>query len=302
MYDIVIIGGGPAGLTAALYARRAGKTAMIIEESAFGGQITWSPKVENFPTIQSISGVELADRLVEQVMALGVDLEVDRAVGVEDTDGKKVVRTAFGGEFECKAVIIATGAKPRKLGLAREDELIGNGISFCAVCDGAFYKGKTAAIVGGGNAALQEALFLADICSKVYLIHRRDNFRGEEHLAELLKGRANVELVLNSQVSEYLGEDALMGVKVTDKAGAEREIALDGVFIAVGHVPDTEQFSEMLTLDGSGYVDSDESCKTKTAGIFVAGDCRKKGVRQLTTAVADGTSAAIAACAYIDEQ
>lgn len=289
-------------MTAALYARRAGKTAMIIEESAFGGQITWSPKVENFPTIQSISGVELSDRLVEQVMALGVDLEVDRAVGIEDADGKKRVRTAFGGEFECKAVIIATGAKPRKLGLAREDELIGNGISFCAVCDGAFYKGKTVAIVGGGNAALQEALFLADICSKVYLIHRRDNFRGEERLAELLKGRANVEFVLNSQVTEYLGEETLTGVKVTDKVGFEREITVDGVFIAVGHVPDTEQFSEMLTLDDSGYADSDESCKTKTLGIFVAGDCRKKGVRQLTTAVADGTSAAIAACAYIDEQ
>lgn len=300
MYDIIIVGGGPAGLTAALYALRAGKTALIIEKSAFGGQITWSPKVENFPTIESISGTELADRLMEQAMNQGAEMELDEVTEIVLDGDVKRVKTEFGGEFEAKVIIIATGAKPRMLGVEREAELVGSGVCFCAVCDGAFYKNHPVAVNGGGNSALQDAMLLSDTCSKVYLIHRRDAFRGEAKLVEALRAKDNVEFVLNSSITALHGEGELCGITVTDKEGAQREIAVDGLFVAIGHAPDNGIFAHLMELDEGGYAASGEDCKTKTPGVFVAGDCRRKSVRQLTTAAADGSSAALAACNYID--
>ena len=300
MYDIIIVGGGPAGLTAALYALRAGKTALIIEKNAFGGQITWSPKVENFPTIESISGTELADRLMEQTMNQGAEMELDEATAIELDGDVKRVKTDSGGEFEAKTVIIATGARPRMLGVEREAELGGSGVCFCAVCDGAFYKGRPVAVNGGGNSALQDAMLLSDTCSRVYLVHRRDSFRGEAKLVEALREKENVEFVLNSSITALHGETELTGITVTDKMGNERKIAVDGLFVAIGHAPDNGIFAELIDLDAGGYADSGEDCMTKTPGVFVAGDCRKKSVRQLTTAAADGSAAALAACSYID--
>ena len=300
MYDIIIVGGGPAGLTAALYALRAGKTALIIEKNAFGGQITWSPKVENFPTIESISGTELADRLMEQTMNQGAEMELDEVTAIELDGDVKRVKTEFGGEFEAKTVIIATGARPRMLGIEREAELVGSGVCFCAVCDGAFYKGCPVAVNGGGNSALQDAMLLSDTCSRVYLVHRRDSFRGEAKLVEALREKENVEFVLNSSITALHGETELTGITVTDKMGNERKIAVDGLFVAIGHAPDNGIFAELIDLDAGGYADSGEDCMTKTSGVFVAGDCRRKSVRQLTTAAADGSAAALAACSYID--
>ena len=300
MYDIIIVGGGPAGLTAALYALRAGKTALIIEKNAFGGQITWSPKVENFPTIESISGAELADRLMEQTMNQGAEMELDEVTAIELDGDVKRVKTEFGGEFEAKTVIIATGARPRMLGVEREAELVGSGVCFCAVCDGAFYKDRPVAVNGGGNSALQDAMLLSDTCSRVYLVHRRDSFRGEAKLVEALREKENVEFVLNSSITALHGETELTGITVTDKMGNERKIAVDGLFVAIGHAPDNGIFAELIDLDAGGYADSGEDCMTKTPGVFVAGDCRKKSVRQLTTAAADGSAAALAACSYID--
>ena len=300
MYDVIIVGGGPAGLTAALYALRAGKTALVIEKATFGGQITWSPKVENFPTIESISGSELGDRLMQQVECQGGETEFAEVVSVELDGDVKRVTTDYDDVFEGKALIIATGAKPRMLGVEREEELVGSGVCYCAVCDGAFYKGKAVAVCGGGNSALQDAVLLSESCSKVYLIHRRDSFRGEAKLVECLEKKPNVEFLLNCSVTALKGEEELSAITVTDNNGSSRDIAIDGLFVAIGHGPDNGIFADLMELDKAGYADSAEDCKTKTAGVFVAGDCRKKTVRQLTTACADGSAAALAACSYID--
>lgn len=298
MYDIIIIGGGTAGLTAAIYARRAGKSVLVIEKAAFGGQITWSPKVENFPTVLSISGAELGDRLLEQAMALGASAELDEVTAIHYFGGIYTCETEFGATFYARAVIVATGAKPKMLGLAREEELIGNGVCFCAVCDGAFYKNRVVAVNGGGNSALQDALFLSESCRRVYLIHRRDSFRGEAKLVEALKAKNNVEFVLNASVTALLGENELTGIELM-QSGEKRTLNVDGLFVAVGHEPDNAIFAPFLELDSAGYAVSGEDCRTRSAGLFVAGDCRKKSVRQLTTAVADGAVAALAACEFL---
>ena len=300
MYDIIIIGGGPAGLTAATYARRAGKSVLVIEKNAFGGQITWSPKVENFPGFVSVSGVELGDKLLEQAMEQGAEVELEEVETLTVNGGVKRVRCVSGAEFEARAVIIATGARPRMLGLPREQELIGNGVCFCAVCDGAFYKGQEVAVNGGGNSALQDALLLSETCRKVYLIHRRDSFRGEAKLVDALKAKDNVEFILGARITELVGEDELCGLKL-DCNGETRNIDVTGLFVAIGHAPDNGKFSNLIALTESGYADSGEDCLTVTPGVFTAGDCRRKSVRQLTTAVADGSVAALAACAYLDE-
>ena len=299
MYDIIVIGGGPAGLTAATYACRAGKSVLVIEKAAFGGQITWSPKVENFPAIISISGAELGDRLLEQAMEQGAEVELEEVTAVDDRGERKLVRCESGAEYEAKAVIIAAGAKPRMLGLEREEDFVGSGVGFCAVCDGAFYKDRDVAVNGGGNSALQDAMLLSETCRKVYLIHRRDSFRGEEKLVEALRRKENVEFILESTVEELLGDTELRGIAVRHPGG-RREISLDGLFVAIGHEPDNGIFSDLMELDAAGYAASGEDCLTKTPGVFVAGDCRRKTVRQLTTAVADGAAAALAACGYID--
>ena len=300
MYDIIIIGGGPAGLTAATYARRAGKSVLVIEKNAFGGQITWSPKVENFPGFVSVSGVELGDKLLEQAMEQGAEVELEEVETLTVNGGVKRVRCVSGAEFEARAVIIATGARPRMLGLPREQELIGNGVCFCAVCDGAFYKGQDVAVNGGGNSALQDALLLSETCRKLYLIHRRDSFRGEAKLVDALKAKDNVEFILGARITELVGEDELCGLKL-DCNGETRNIDVTGLFVAIGHAPDNGKFSNLIALTEAGYADSNEDCLTVTPGVFTAGDCRRKSVHQLTTAVADGSVAALAACAYLDE-
>ena len=300
LYDILIVGGGPAGLTAATYARRAGKSVLVIEKNAFGGQITWSPKVENFPGFLSLSGTELGDRLLEQAMEQGAEAELDEVVGVSvDADGVKTVRCESGAQFQGRALIIAVGAKPRMLGLPREEALVGNGVCFCAVCDGAFYAGQDVAVCGGGNAALQDALLLSEKCRRVTLIHRRDSFRGEQKLVEALQKRENVDIVLHAAVTGLLGEDELRGIVISQN-GETRELPVTGLFIAVGHQPDNGVFASLMELDTAGYAASGEDCLTKSAGVFVAGDCRAKQVRQLTTAAADGSVAALAACRVLD--
>lgn len=298
MYDIIIIGGGPAGLTAATYARRAGKTVLVIEKAAFGGQITWSPKVENFPSVLSISGVELGDKMLEQAMNQGADVELDEVSAAELLGDVKRVTTLSGAEYTARAVIIATGAKPRMLGIAREEELVGNGVCYCAVCDGAFYAGGDVAVMGGGNSALQDAVLLSEKCRKVYLIHRRAEFRGEAKLVETLRAKPNVEIITEAAVTELLGENELTGIAI-EQNGARKELAVSGLFVAIGHAPDNAAFAEFVELDKQGYAASGEDCRTVTPGVFVAGDCRAKRVRQLTTAAADGAVAALAACEYL---
>ena len=300
LYDILIIGGGPAGLTAATYARRAGKSVLVIEKNAFGGQITWSPKVENFPGFLSLSGTELGDRLLEQAMEQGAEAELEEVVGVSvGADGVKSVQCESGAQFQGRALIIAVGAKPRMLGLPREEALVGNGVCFCAVCDGAFYAGQDVAVCGGGNAALQDALLLSEKCRRVTLIHRRDSFRGEHKLVEALQKRDNVDFLLNAQITGLLGENELSGLTLSQN-DETRTLPVSGLFVAVGHQPDNAVFTELLDLDAAGYAQAGEDCLTKSAGVFVAGDCRAKGVRQLTTAAADGSVAALAACRYLD--
>ncbi|MCR5825654.1 MAG: FAD-dependent oxidoreductase [Oscillospiraceae bacterium] len=299
MYDVIIIGGGPAGLTAAVYACRAGKRVLVVEKDGFGGQIAQSPRVENFPGFASVSGTELADRLLSQAMDQGAEVELEEVTEVRAEGAVKTLCCASGAQFTARAVILAAGAKPRMLGLAREEELTGKGVSYCAVCDGAFYKGSDVAVVGGGSSALQDALLLSESCRRVYLIHRRESFRGEAALAAALARRDNVEILRSAQVKALLGEDELRGV-VVDCAGQRRELALDGLFIAVGAQPDLAAFAPLLALDDAGYAAAAEDCRTPTAGLFVAGDCRKKTVRQLTTAVADGAVAALAAVEWLD--
>ena len=300
MYDIIIIGGGPAGLTAAVYARRAEKTVLVIEKETFGGQITFSPNVENIPGFVSLSGNEFAEKLVDQAITQGAEFESDTVTGIEKTVDGFLVKAEFGS-FEGKAVIIATGAKHRMLGLDREEEFIGSGISFCAVCDGAFYKGETVGVVGGGNSALQEAVLLAGLAKKVYIFQDLPYLTGEQKLQEDLKCRDNVEIITGVAVDSFIGESELAGVKIRDKeSGAVREYALSGLFVAIGLVPQNEPFKEFVRLNDWGYADVDEFCKTETPGIFVAGDCRSKRIRQVTTAAADGAIAALAACDYTE--
>lgn len=299
MHDVIIIGGGPAGLTAAVYARRAGKSVLVLEKNTFGGQITWSPRVENYPGFVSITGVELGDRLLEQAMEQGAEVELEEAVGVRRDEAGMTVLCVSGAKLQARAVILATGARPRMLGLAREAELVGSGVSYCAVCDGAFYRDRAVAVAGGGSSALQDALLLSETCEKVWLIHRRADFRGEQRLVEALRRRANVELVLEAVVTELLGDDTLRGIAL-EQRGERRELAVDGLFIAIGSEPENGLFEPLLRLDAAGYADAGEDCATPAPGVFVAGDCRAKRVRQLTTAVADGAVAALAAARWVD--
>lgn len=299
MKDIIVIGAGPAGLTAAIYALRAGKSVLILEKELFGGQITYSPSVENYPGYRRISGNELADHLVEQATALGAEIELAAVTGIQNGPVKTVVTE--DGSHECKSVVIAAGSRHRHLGLEKEEALTGAGVSYCAVCDGAFFKGKTVAVAGGGDAALQDAIFLSDRCAHVYIVHRRDALRGEARLEAIVRDRANVELVMNSTIEALEGENRLTGIVIKNKiTGMASSLALDGLFIAVGQEPQNAPFADVVALDGAGYADCGEDCLTGTPGIFVAGDCRRKAVRQLTTAVGDGAVAGLAAVNYIN--
>ena len=302
MHDIIIIGGGPAGMTAALYALRNGKSALVIEKAGFGGQITHSPKVENYPGTLQMSGNEFADKLLDQILAQGAEIEIEKVVAVEDLGEAKVVVTEEGGRYEGRAVVIATGVKHRMLGLPGENELVGEGISFCAVCDGDFYSGQKVCVVGGGNSALQEAILLAEKCSEVVILQDLPTLTGEQKLRDALAARENVKVICDTRIDALLTEGgAFKGVAISSRTTDEqRQIACDGLFVAIGLIPENEPFKALAALNNWGYFDSDEHCLTQTPGVFVAGDCRSKGVRQLTTAVADGATAALAACKYID--
>lgn len=301
IHDIIIIGAGPAGLTAAVYARRAGKTVLVLEKDTFGGQVTFSPKLENYPGFQEISGNELAQRMLEQAMALGADIDLDCVTEVQDGEVKKVI-----GEYksyEAKSVIIAAGAHHRRLHLPREEEFIGNGISFCAVCDGAFYKDQHVAVIGGGNTALQEVVLLSDVCKKVTVVQNLAFLTGEDKLMQVLKSKSNIDYIFNTVVAGYEGDDALTAIQLRNtESGEESRLEVDGIFLAIGTVPENEPFAKIAKINEQGYILSDESTATGTAGVFVAGDCRTKTYRQVATAIADGASAALNACRYLDSQ
>ena len=300
MFDLIIVGAGTAGLSAAIYGVRAGKSVLVLEGAAYGGQIINTPEIENYPGIKKISGFEFATNLYNQAKELGAEIRFEKVLSVQEKNGHKIVVTK-DKEYEAKAVILATGAKNRNLGIEKEQELVGKGVSYCATCDGMFYRGKLVAVNGGGNTAVEDATFLSEYVEKVYVIHRRDSFRADKAEVDRLVARKNVELVLNSTI-KALESDAsgLTGILVVDKDGKERRIQVDGLFVAIGQAPDNEAFRNEVDLDGKGYISAGEDCSTKTAGIFTAGDCRTKAVRQLATAASDGAVAALAAVNYIN--
>lgn len=299
MYDIGIIGGGTAGMTAAIYGQRAGKKTIIIEGGVFGGQITSSPNVENYPGIASVSGSEFSMNLLDQAVKLGAETAMDQVTGIREEDGVKIIETA-GKEYPCRSVILATGVTHRHLGIPNEERLTGAGVSYCATCDGMFFRGRDVAVIGGGSTALQDAEFLSNYCRKVYLIHRRDEFRGEDSIVKRLQGKENVEFILRATVKEIIGDQAVERLIVNSKkSGKEFKLDVSGVFIAVGQIPKNEIFADVVKLDADGFILAAEDCITSRPGIFAAGDCRTKEVRQLTTAAADGAVAALAACKYI---
>lgn len=294
MYDIIVIGAGVAGMTSALYSLRANKKVLIIEKETIGGQISSSPLVENYPGYKAISGIELSNTLYDQIIDLGVDFEIDNVKKVEDFNDYKLVTTEYNS-YKSKAIIISTGCKHRPLGIENENKYIGKGISFCVLCDGAFYKGKDVAIIGGGNTALVSAIYLSEIVNKLYIIQMLDKFTAEEKLIEKLNKIKNIEYIFNSKVDKLYGDELLESIDV-----GQRNIKLDAVFVNIGLLPQNEVFKDLIKLDKYGYFESDESCKTNIDGIFVAGDCRSKKIRQLTTASSDGTIASIEACNYVD--
>jgi len=298
MEDVVIVGGGPAGLTAAIYVQRAGKHAVVFEGNAPGGQILTASIVVNYPAIKSITGAEYSQSLYEQTVALGAEVRFAKVAGISADGNKKIVHTE-SGDVEAKSVILATGASNRKLGVEKETEFLGKGVSYCATCDGAFFKGKAAAVSGGGNTALEDALYLTNYCSKVYLIHRRNELRGEKILADELRKKPNVEFILEANVTKLLGKEKLEGLEVTKLDGKILKLDVSALFIAIGQVPGNGAFSNIVQLDDYGYIIAGEDCKTNVEGVFVAGDARVKAVRQLTTACSDGTVAALAALNYI---
>jgi thioredoxin reductase (NADPH) len=303
VYDVIVAGGGPAGMTAALYALRNGKSVLIIEKEGFGGQITHSPRVENYPGTLSMSGNEFADKLFDQIISQGADFEIETVSSIECDGDLRIVHTEEGTAHTGKTVILATGVKHRMLGLENEEDLVGEGISYCAVCDGDFYTGKTVCVAGGGNSALQEAILLADKCREVIMLQDLPVFTGEARLQDVLFAKDSVRSFTNVKITELRTDHGeFKGVTVEDRTnGTSQKIDCDGLFVAIGLIPENEGFKDLADLNSYGYFDSDEQCTTKTPGIFVAGDCRSKQIRQLTTAAADGAVAALAACRYINQ-
>ncbi len=300
MYDMIIVGAGPAGLTAAIYGRRAGKSVLVLEKDTFGGQITFSPKLENYPGFEAISGNELAQKMLEQALALGADIDMDTVMEVKDGEVKEVI--GENSTYLGKTVIIAAGAKHRRLGLEREEAFIGNGISFCAVCDGAFYAGQHVALIGGGNTALQEAILLSETCSHVTVVQNLAFLTGEARLVQALKERKNVSYLYSTVVTAYEGDEELKAVRLKNtETGEEQVLEIDGLFLAVGTEPENEPYKAVTEQNDYGYIVADESCRTVKDGIYVAGDCRTKTYRQVATAIADGATAALNACRYLDQ-
>jgi thioredoxin reductase (NADPH) len=299
MYDIVIVGAGPAGLTAAIYGRRANKKVLVLEALNYGGQIINTLEIENYPVEEKISGFDFATKIYNQTKNLGAEIVYEKVVDLIDkNDYKEVITTK--NTYQAKTVILATGNESRKLGLDNEDELIGRGISYCATCDGAFYKDKIVAVVGGGNSALEDALYLADVAKKVYLIHRKDVFNGEEVTVGKLRDKNNVDFILNSNVTKLISNNNLNGIEVTNNDKETKTIELDGLFVAIGRVPENQNFAKIINLNEKGYIIANEDCHTNVEGIYVAGDTRTKEVRQLVTAASDGAIAATEAIKYIN--
>ncbi len=302
MYDLIVVGGGAAGLTAAVYARRNGKTVLVIERSTLGGQITHSPKVENYPGTISMSGNEFADRLADQALNLGAELELENVTGITGQAGAFTVATEEGSRFEGRTVILATGVKHRMLGLPGEEDLTGNGVSYCAVCDGDFYAGRDVCVAGGGNSALQEAVLLSSKCRTVTVLQDLPFLTGEKALQEVIARRDNVRVRTGVKVTGLVpAAEDLSAVKIApQEGGAEEEVPASALFVAIGLVPENDAFADITALNDYGYFASGEDCLTVTPGIFVAGDCRAKQIRQLTTACGDGAVAALAACRFVD--
>ena len=290
MYDIIIIGAGPAGLTASIYGRRANKKVLVLEALTYGGQIVNTTVIDNYPALPHVTGFDFATNLYNQAIELGAEIKFEKVINIIVDKEKKVITDS--SEYTARAIIIATGADRRKLGLVNEDKFTGSGISYCATCDGNFFKDKEVAVNGGGNTALTDALYLSDIASKVYLIHRRDEFRGTEALVNEVKKRNNIELVLNSKVTKLNGDNHLTSIEVTNNDGSTREIPISCLFVAIGQVPVTENFVKLIDVDNNGYAIAGEDMKTKIPGVYVAGDVRKKSLRQLATAISDGAIAA----------
>ena len=300
MHDIVVIGAGPGGLTAAIYALRANKSVLVLEKESFGGQITYSPKVENYPGFNEISGSELGEKLVEQALNLGAEIELDTVTGIKNVGSFKIVQCEHG-EYQAKAVIIAAGSHHRQLGLAREDEFTGNGVSYCALCDGAFYKDREIAVIGGGNTALQDAVLLSDQCAKVTIIQNLAFCTGEKRLLDILKSKKNVAFLYNTVVEELEGEEQLSSIMLHDlESDRHSRFKVDGIFVAIGQQPENEPFKSVCKLDEQGFIIADESTLTSSPGIYAAGDCRTKKVRQVVTATGDGAVAAMNACHFVE--
>ena len=301
MYDIIIVGAGPAGLTASIYATRSKKKTLVLEAVSYGGQIINTLDIENYPACSHISGFDFATNLYNQAKDLGAEIKFERVINIKNFDDYKEVVTKKN-TYKAKTIILATGAENRKLGLLNEQELVGKGISYCATCDGNFYKGKDVAVVGGGNTALEDALYLSDIVNKVYLIHRRDSFRADDILVNEIKEKENIEIIYNSNIVSLNTKENLNSIDLKNKNEEIRTINLSCVFVAVGRVPENENFGKLVNLDEKGYVIATEDCHTNVDGIFVAGDNRTKMLRQLVTAASDGAQAATEAIKYINNK
>ncbi len=301
MYDIIVIGGGAAGMTAALYALRNSKTVLVLESESLGGQIATSPRLENYPSIKEISGEQFADNLFEQITSMGADFEIEKAVKITKLgDGSFSVKTEYN-EYYAKSVIIAAGVKHKHLRTkSGRDDLVGHGVYYCAICDGAFYKGREVAVIGDANTALQYSLLLASYCKKVYVYTLFDKFFGDKGLVKALRAKENIEVRPNTSVTDFIGDKELTAIEYKDENGEMRIHEIPAVFVAIGQVPDNKAFADVVDIDKDGYIIADETCKTRTEGLFVAGDCRTKAVRQVVTAVADGGVAATNACLYLE--
>ena len=296
MYDVIIVGAGPAGLTAAIYACRANLKVLVLEAMTYGGQIINTPSIENYPALFKVSGFDFATNLYNQAKELGSEIKFEKVIKIIPGKEKKVI--TFTNSYKAKAIIIATGAVSRKLNLPNEDEFVGKGISYCATCDGNFYKGQVVAVNGGGNTAFEDAIYLADIAKKVYLIHRRNEFRADASLVEQAKKKKNIEFILNSKIIKLNGDDKLSSITLNNN----KELNIDGLFIAIGKVPETNNFASVVKTTKDGYFESNEECLTNQEGIFVAGDAREKELRQLVTATSDGAIAATEAVKYINNK
>lgn len=300
-YDIIVIGAGPAGMTSALNCLRAGKSVLVLESDSFGGQIAYSPRVENFPTYQKISGAELMDKLYEQIVEWGAQVELERAEAIVKVQNGFELTTDYN-KYLCKAIILATGVKPRRIGVEKEDELVGRGVSYCALCDGAFYQGEDVCVVGDANTALQYALVLSGYCRSVHICTLFDKFFGDKALLDLVLARENISYTHNLSLKEFIARDELEALRF-ESTSTHEDVILPAkcAFICIGQVPNNSAFKDIVELDNAGYIIADEGCATSCEGIFVAGDCRTKKIRQLVTAASDGSIAAFNACNYVDK-